>query len=74
MLAMVNKAMDQHVLSNLAYITIMLISFVLWMCCSGVDTLVLVINFLSDTWVPMHIVVGFFDVDETIGQSMVVQL
>ncbi len=43
------------------------------MCHSGVDTHVLVINFLSDTWVPMHIIVGLFDVNETIGQSMVVQ-
>jgi hypothetical protein len=51
----------------------MFVSFVLWMCHSGVDTLVLVINFLNDTWVPMHIIMGLFDVNETIGQSMVVQ-
>jgi hypothetical protein len=32
-----------------------------------VDIFVLVINFLNETWGPMHIIVGFFDVNKTIG-------
>jgi len=72
--AMVKKTIDQHVLSNLAYITLMFISFDLWVCPCGMDILVLVINFLSDTWVAMHIIVGLFKVNETTRQSMVVQL
>jgi len=66
--------MDQHVLSNLAYITIMFVSFDLWMCLCGIDIIVLVINFLSDIWVAMHLIGGLFEVNETIRQSMVVQL
>jgi hypothetical protein len=41
---------------------------------NGVDTFDLLINFLNDTWVPMHVNVGLFEVNETIQQYMVVQL
>jgi hypothetical protein len=27
----------------------------------------LVINFLNDTWVPMHVIVGLFEMNEMIG-------
>jgi hypothetical protein len=70
--AMVKKTMDQHVLLNLASTIIMCISFDLWMFHSNVNILVFVINLLSDTWVPMHIIVGLFEVNEIIEQSMVV--
>ncbi len=40
----------------------------------GVDTIALVINFLSDSWSPMHVTIGLFEVHETIGFSMVGQL
>jgi hypothetical protein len=39
----------------------------LWMSHDGVDTLILVINFLNDTWVPMHVTMGLFEMNETIG-------
>ncbi len=41
---------------------------------NGVDTFDLVFNFLNDIWVPMHVNVGLFEVNETIRQYMVVQL
>jgi len=30
-----------------------------------VDTFILIINFLNETWVPMHIIMGLFEVNET---------
>jgi len=71
---MVKKTMNHHVLLNLTLTIVVSITFTLWMSRSRVDIFVLVINFLSDNWVPMHITVGLFEVNETIGQSMVVQL
>jgi hypothetical protein len=58
---MVKKTVDHYVLSNFASTTIMSSSFDLWMFHSNVDTFTLVINFLSDTWVPMHVTVGLFE-------------
>ncbi len=49
-------------------------SFNLWMSRSRVNIFALVINFLSDNWVPMHIIMGLFEVNETTKQSMAVQL
>jgi hypothetical protein len=39
---------------------------IIWISCGGVDTFVLVINFWSDNWVPMHIIVGLFEGNEII--------
>jgi hypothetical protein len=61
LLAMVKKTMDQHVLPNFASTTIVFSSFDLWVFRSNVDTFTLVIDFLSDTWVPMHVIVGLFE-------------
>jgi hypothetical protein len=52
--AMVTKTMD-HVLSNLAFAIMVFASFDLWMSHGGVNTFALVINFLSDTKVPIHV-------------------
>jgi len=38
----------------------------------GVDTFVLVINYLDETWTPRH--VGLFKVHETSGNAMALQL
>jgi hypothetical protein len=48
----------------------MSISFDLHMFYGGVDTFALVINFGNDTWLFMHITMGLFEVNETIGQYM----
>ncbi len=71
---MVNKTMDHHVLPNLALAIMVSASFDLWMFRGGVDTFALVINFLNDNWVPMHIIVGLFEMNETTRQSMAIQL
>jgi hypothetical protein len=52
-------------LLNLASIAIMSTSFELWMSYDNADTFALLINFIIDTWVRMHIVRGSFEV--TIG-------
>jgi hypothetical protein len=49
LLAMVKKTLDQHILPKLTIATIISISFDLWMFHGGVDTFVLVINFLNET-------------------------
>ncbi len=71
--AMVKKTMDQHVLPNLASIVIIFISFDLWMSHDVMDIFSLVIKFLNDTQVPMHITMGLFKVNETTKQSIVIQ-
>jgi hypothetical protein len=68
------KNYGPHVLANLASAIIIFASFDLWMFHNGVDTFDLVFNFLNDIWVPMHVNVGLFEVNETIRQYMVVQL
>jgi len=61
---MIKKTMDQHVLPNLASTIIVSTSFDLWMPCNNMDIFALIINFLNDTWVPMHIIVGLFEVNK----------
>jgi hypothetical protein len=68
------KYCGPHVLANFAFATIIFASFDLWMFHNGVDTFDLVFNFLNDIWVPMHVNVRLFEVNETIRQYMVVQL
>ncbi len=60
LLAMVKKTIDQHVLPKLKIVAIVATSFDLWMFCGGVDTFVVVVNFLNETWVLMHVIVGLF--------------
>jgi hypothetical protein len=40
----------------------------------GVGIFVMVINFLNETWAPMHITMGLFEMNKTTKQSMVIQL
>ncbi len=49
LLAIIKNTMDHPVLSNLASVTMVFVSFDVWMFHGGVDTFVLVINFLNDT-------------------------
>jgi hypothetical protein len=30
----------------------------------GVDTFALVINYLNESWIPMHVIVGLFEVND----------
>ncbi len=67
LLAIVRKNMDRHVMPSLASTTIGLASWDLWMSHDGVDTFILVINFSNDTWVPMYVTMGLFEMNKTIG-------
>jgi hypothetical protein len=40
----------------------------------GMDTFALVINYLNDSWTPMHVTIGLFKVHEIRWLSMVEQL
>ncbi len=62
---MVKKTMDHHVLPNHVLAIEVFASFNLWMSHGEVDTFALVINFLNDNWVPLHITLGLFEVIET---------
>ncbi len=74
LLAMVKKALDLHVLSNLASTAIISYSCDLWMFKAYVNTFALVINFLNESWTPMHVTMNLFEMHETKVQSMVIQL
>ncbi len=74
LLTIVKKTMDHHVLPNFAFVIVIFASFDLWMSCDNVDTFALVINFLNDNWVPMHVIFELFEVNEIIKQSMAIQL
>jgi hypothetical protein len=39
-----------------------------------VDTFGVVINFLNEYWNPMHVTMGLYEMNETSGQNMVIQL
>ncbi len=68
------KTMNQHVLLSLKSNVVMSTSFDLWMSHNVVNTFALVINFLSDTWVLMHVNMGLFEVNEITKQSMAAEL
>jgi hypothetical protein len=61
--------MNLHVLPNFKYAF-----FDFWMCIGGMDTFALVINYLDETWTPMHVIIGLFEVHKTIGNTIVLQL
>ncbi len=52
--------------AKFANATTVLASFDLWMSKGDVDTFVFVINYLTEAWKPMHIIVRLFKVNETI--------
>jgi hypothetical protein len=64
------KQTNLHVFPNLTFVTIISISFDLWMFRDGVDIFALVTNFLNHSWTPMHVNVDLFKVKETSGWSM----
>ncbi len=73
-LAMVKRTLDLHVFPNLAFATTIFTTFDMWMFRDDVDTFVFVMNFLNQSWTPMHVIVSLFELNETNGQIMVIQL
>ncbi len=49
-------------------------SFDLWMSKGGVNTFTLIINYLNEIWILIHVTIGLFEVHETIGLYVVRQL
>jgi hypothetical protein len=39
----------------------------------GINTFVLFINYLNETWTPRHDIVGLFEVHEISGSAMILQ-
>jgi hypothetical protein len=66
----VTKYMDIHILPKLASVAIVSTSFDLWMSKGSIDMFALVINYLSKAWEPMYVIVGLFEVNETINCCM----
>jgi len=66
---MITKTMNLHVLPNLEYAF-----FEVWMSIGGMDTFALVINYLDETWTPMYVIMGPFEVRKTIGNATILQL
>jgi len=54
--------------------TIVYTSFDLWMSRGGVDTFILVINYLIEVWEPMYVTIGLLKVNKTTNLGMVQQL
>jgi hypothetical protein len=46
----------------------------LWLFRAGMDTFVLIVHFLNAQWEPCHITVGFFEIANTIGSAMALQV
>jgi hypothetical protein len=40
----------------------------------GEDTFAKVIIYLDESWIPQHVIIGLFKVQETSGNAMVLQL
>jgi hypothetical protein len=62
------------VIPSLESTTTIAINFDLWMSKSGVDTFVLVINYLDEGWIPRHVIVGLFEVHKITRNAMALQL
>ncbi len=73
LLEMVQKTMDLHMLPNLETITIVFASFDLCMSKGGVNTFVLIINYLDEGWTPRHVTMKLFEVHEITSNAMVLQ-
>jgi hypothetical protein len=74
LVAMVIKTIQLHVMLRLVDATTLLICFDILMSKGGVDTFVLVINYLNEFWMPQHVTIRLFEVHETTRLSMVSQL
>jgi hypothetical protein len=53
--------MDKYVFPTLDSCVMATASFILWMSKFGLDTFVLVINFINSLWVPCHVIMGLFE-------------
>jgi hypothetical protein len=71
---MVNKTMERHVFPTLVDATVIRTTFDLWMSRGSFDKFAMVVNYINKKWEPCHVIVGIFEVHETLRVAMVVQL
>jgi hypothetical protein len=71
LLGMVQKIINLHVFPNFKFVTTMCVSFDFHMFKGSVDTFSLVINYLSDFWTHVDVIIRLFEVHDIIKVSMV---
>jgi hypothetical protein len=67
----VKKTKETYVLPLLNDCSYATTNFGLWMSKGAHDVFILVIIFLGFDWKPKHVILGLFEVVETIGQALV---
>jgi len=70
---MVSKTMECHVFLTFVNATTIITTFYLWMFRRGFDTFVLVMNYINKKWEPCHVIMGIFEVLETLRAAMAIQ-
>jgi len=68
------KTKENFVSISLASCNTCIMSFDLWMLKGGVDTFVLIVQFLNDKWEFCHVTMGFFKIVETTNGVLALQM
>jgi hypothetical protein len=74
LLTSTEKMKENYISSTLESYNTCMVSFDLWMFRMGVDTFILIVHFLNDKWEPCHVTIGFFEIVETFGNAMALQV
>ncbi len=67
---LVEKTNQLYVVPILVERSFVTTSFDLWMSKGAYNVFALVTNFLSNDWQPKHVIIGLFELIETIGQAL----
>jgi hypothetical protein len=62
LLKITKKTKEKYISSTFESCNTCTISFDLWMSITGVDTFVLIVQFLNDKWEPCHVTIGLFEI------------
>jgi hypothetical protein len=65
---------ERFILSTLKSCHSCTISFDIWISKAKMDTFVMIVHFLNDKWEPYHIIVDFFEIVDTLGNAMALQV
>jgi hypothetical protein len=68
------KTNKKFIFEALEACDICMVNFDLWMSKGGVDTFVLIVHFLNHNWELGHITIGMFEIAETSGVAMAIQV
>jgi hypothetical protein len=72
--ALLCKTMEVYMFPTIGQCAIVTTTFDLWMSRLGYDTFALVINFIYQSLVPCHIIVGLFETPDTSNASLAKQM